>query len=252
MHPNALGNFLIQTLIEPYLRYDPKFPADPWKNLVRDLPLDAAEVKRLPGDGWEIAFDGNRVDLIAAHTSTGQSGTAKVLIDGKSPSEFPELYCITRPSPAPYTSWPAVTRIEHEKPLLAEKWTLRVTESDLEKRYLAFEVTGSKTGPDGKGTNKERFVSKSGRVVIEPRRWMICHSLRYRTKPMPEKVEVTWEVKPLFVDVYQAPKTDDPAGEYATTLAQGLSNDRHTLRIIPNGDGPLPIAAIRVYRPPVR
>ncbi len=39
--------------------------------------------------------------------------------------------------------------------------------------------------------------------------------------------------------------------EYAVTLAQGLTNAKHTLCLIPNDDGPLVIKAFRVYRPPL-
>ena len=252
VHPNKLGNFLLANLLIPSLRYDPKFPTDPWKDLVRDVAADAGCVKRGAGGSLELAFDGNRIDLIAAHTKAAKLGTAKVLIDGKAPSAFPELYTHTRPSRAPHTGWPAINRIDHTAPLVLEKWTAKILECDPEKRHLAYEVIGSVTGPDGKGTADKKFVSNSGRVIIDRGRWMVCHSLRYRKKPLPRDYEVTWEVKPLFVDVYQAPKTDDSAKEYATTLAQGLANGQHTLKIIPTGDGPVPIAAFRVYRPPLK
>lgn len=133
--------------------------------------------------------------------------------------------------------------------LVPETWRARILECDPEKNVLRYEVIGSKTGPDGTGDHIQPFVSNSGRVVIEPRMWMVCHSLRYKKQPLPEGYEVTWEVKPLFTDAYQAPKTEDPAKEYATTLVQGTANARHTLRLVPNGDGPVPVAAFRVYRP---
>jgi hypothetical protein len=75
------------------------------------------------------------------------------------------------------------------------------------------------------------------RVVIEPKMWMVNWSLRYREAELPEGYEVTWRTLPLFVDTYEAPVTDDPAGEYATRLVQGLANSEHTLKLIPNGDG---------------
>ena len=81
---------------------------------------------------------------------------------------------------------------------------------------------------------------------------MICTALRYRKKPLPEDFQVTWDVKPLFVDTYRPPEVEDPAREYATMLVQGLANGRHTVRIVPAGDGPVPIRALRVYRPPLR
>jgi hypothetical protein len=244
VHPNKLGGFLIEKLVMPYLRYDPKFPKDPWKNLARDIPV--------AGSGVELAFEGNRVDIIAAHAGHAATGTAKVLIDGQPPSQFPELYYHARPKASPGVWWPAINRIDHEKPLVLETWTARILECDVAKSLLRFEVAGSKTGPDGRGEATKRFVSNSGRVVIEPRMWSVIGALRYRKMELPKDYEVTWEVKPLFTDTYAAPQTPDAAKEYATTLAQGLTNTRHTLRLVPNGDGSVPIAAIRVYRPPLQ
>ena len=250
VHPNKLGNFLIEKLVMFQLRYDPKLPKDPWKDLVRDIPAGDAAVKRGADGSLEVAFDGNRVDVIAEHSNKAKLGTAKVLIDDKPPSAFPELYYHARVSKAPNVWWPSINRVGWEKPLAAEKWTARILECDAEKNVLKYEVIGSVTGPDGQGDQSKKFVSNSGRVVIDPGMWTICHSLRYRKIPLPPDFVVTWEVKPLFVDVYQAPRTENTAKEYYTTLAQGLSNGRHTLKLVPNGDGALPIATIRVYRPP--
>jgi len=253
VHPNKLGNFLIEKLVMPYLRYDAKFPKDPWQDLVHDIAADDGSVKRGPNGSLELTFEGNRVDVIAAQTKHEKLGTAKVLIDGKAPSEYQELHYHTRPSCAPHDRVrPAIHRIDRIKPLIVEKWTAKILECDPDKNVLRYEVTGSKTGPDGKGDHRKKFVSNSGRVVIEPRRWMVCWAVKYRKKPLPKDYEVSWEVRLLGMDVYRAPKTEDPAKEYAATLAQGLTNARHTLRIIPNGDGAVPIEAIRVYRPPLR
>ena len=251
VHPNKLGNQLIAALVLPSLRYDPKFPTEPWKDMVIDIPVGDPRVKRGADGSYELAFDGNRIDVVAARTQDAKLGTTKVLIDGKPPSQFPELYVHARPSPAPHTGWPAINRIDHRSPLVVETWTAKILECDAQKRHLAFEIVGSRTGPDGRGTNKGRFVSTSGRVIIDGNRWMIGHALRYRKKPLPEGYKVTWEVQPLFRDVYPAPTTDDAAKDYATMVAQGLSNGRHTLKHIPSGDGPVPIAAFRVYRPPL-
>jgi hypothetical protein len=54
----------------------------------------------------------------------------------------------------------------------------------------------------------------------------------------------------MFVDSYVPPKIADSTREYPTTLAQNLSNSKHTLEIVPETDGKFPIQAIRVYRPP--
>ena len=258
VHPNAFGNFLIEKLVMFSLRYDEAFPKAPWENLVRDIPASDAAVKRGTDGTLDVAFEGNRVDVIAAHTNKAKLGTAKILIDDKPPSAFPELYYHTRPraswsatSKAPKSWWPAINRVGWEKPLVVEKWTARILECDVKQNVMKYEVVGSVTGPDGQGDQSKKFVSNSGRVVIDPHTWTICWALRSRKISLPPDLVVTWEVKPLFVDVYQAPKTENAAKEYYTTLAQGLSNGKHTLKLVPNNDGALPIATIRVYRPPL-
>ena len=253
VHPNKLGNFLIAELIKPSLRYDAKFPSDPWEGMVRDVPVNDPSVQRGADGSLELAFDGNRIDVIAAPLDDGDRCTANVLIDGRPPSEFPELYYHARPSNAPHDGVrPAINSVGHEQPLVLEKWTAKILECDPERNVLRYEVTGSKTGPDGQGDHLKRFVSRSGRVVIEPRMWMVCWALNYREKPLPDDFEVTWEVKPLFKDVYQTPEKDDPTKESSVTLAQGLTNGKHTLRLVPNNDGPIAVKAFRVYRPPLR
>lgn len=251
VHPNKLGNYLIGGFIRPHLRHDPAFPREPWAGLVTDVQANDERVKRHADGSLELPFHGNRVDVVAA-ACKGTPGTARVLIDGQPPSTFPELYYHTRPSNAPHDRVrPAINRIDHEKPLVLETWTAKILACDPEKNVLKYEVIGSQTGPDGQGNHLEKFVSDSGRVVIPPRKWMVCWAVKYRKKPLPPDFTVTWEAKALFRDTYEAPVVDDAVRDYATMVAQGLSNGPHVLKIIPNGDGPMPIKAFRVYRPPL-
>ena len=81
VHPNKLGNFLIAELIKPSLRYDAKFPSDPWEGMVRDVPVNDPSVRRGADGILELTFDGNRIDVIAAPLENGDRGTANVLID---------------------------------------------------------------------------------------------------------------------------------------------------------------------------
>jgi hypothetical protein len=145
-------------------------------------------------------------------------------------------------------------RVTHVKPLILEDWTLRITRMNKDATDFAFEVIGSQTGPDGSGTNTETFVSNSGRVKIEARDWMLAQimSIFKQSAPPPVGFEVHWSVVPMFKDVYQAPDTPDKAKVYQTTLFQLISNAHHSIDIIPNGDGPVPIQALQVYRPPLR
>lgn len=252
VHPNDLGNFLIAELVKPHLRHDSAFPDQAWENLVTDIPADDSRVKRNPDGSLSLDFTGNRIDLVASANAAGVG--ADVWIDGQRPSEFPQLYYHARPGPTPVAGRPAINRIDSQAPLQVETWTARILECDPVADILRYEISGSKTGSDGTGDHKKRFVSNSGRVVIEPRMWMVNWSLRYRKTNLPKDYAVTWETKPLFVDTWTSPATVDPTRESTFTdmIAQGLKNARHTLRLVPAKKGAkLPIAAFRVYRPPL-
>jgi len=56
-------------------------------------------------------------------------------------------------------------------------------------------------------------------------------------------------VLPLFADEFLVPARKNPFGDTVITVAQGLPNGKHTLEI--TGSQDTPIAAIRVYRPPL-
>ena len=250
VHPNKLGNYLIAELVKPHLRYRPELAARQSAECVQDIPISDERVKRNPDGSIQLTFIGNRIDVIAAPVVSDAS--ACVLIDGKAPSTFPELYYHARPSPTPVAGRPAFNSIQHQTPLLVETWTARILECDLEADVLRYDVTGSKTGFDGVGDHKKRFVSNSGRVIIEPRMWMVNWSLRYRNQTLPDDYTVTWETKPLFVDTWEAPREFDPARESTrtTTVAQGLAGGEHTVTLKPARENSmLPVAAFRVFRP---
>jgi len=242
VHLNAHGNFLMAELVKRYLVHKPALPVD--KDLVKTLEV-GKDVK-WTGGKLTVEFEGSRVDAIAAKGAGGKA--APVRIDGKKPSEIPELYVVTCPSVSQAGFWPALLRIGREKPLQLEDWTLTVTETDPAATSVKFEVAGSKTGPDGAGVSTQKFVSNSGRVVIEPGDWWVKNTYQIVKKELKAGFKVTWQVKPMFVDAYEPPKAEDASRESVTTLAQGLPNGKHTLEI----DGPAPIQAIRVYKPPLK
>lgn len=300
VHPNTLGNKLIATTVMRHLRLDQT--GEGWTDRVRrhivlgEAPDERAEAMRYTGEPWkavprsvgrkmpaiavgessdsalELTFEGNRVDLIVGEYEC-ETGTAKVLIDGKPPSEHRGTYMMTRVSPPPGSHWPAIRKIEHARPLVAERWTLKITELDDRAEKVAFEVVGSKTGADGKGTSEGRFVSESGRVVIEPAWWGLAAAKRFAGGRPKVGTEITWEVVCHGVDTYDPgallEATRTKAQRYTRalgkgvrgnhnrgwvtriTLAQGLGPGEHTLTITPNGDGPVPIHAIVTHDPPL-
>jgi hypothetical protein len=289
-HFTQQGDYVVAELTERHLRYDPALAAEqrkdpalaaeqrrdpalaaePRKDLAltakqREDPALAVETRPDPVRSYEIGrdlqwtngrlrveFEGNRVDAIAGPGGAYHAALAEVWIDGKRPSEMPELYFITRPSDTFAVDWPAVNRVTAIQPLLVEDWTLKVTEVNADESQLRFEVTGSRTGPDGAGVSSEHFVSRSGRVVIEPDVWGVKRAFDYAHVATPKGFEVHWRVVPMFQDIYIAPRFEDPSAEYETTLALGLPAGKHTLELVAKEGSVPPLQAIRVYDPPLR
>lgn len=249
VHLNDHGNFLLASLVKPHLRYNPKLPNNLWKDLVRTYEV-GKDVQWQDGK-LILEFEGNRIDAVAAKFNNQDSTSATILIDGKKPSAFPELYNITRPSDAPNVDLPAIIQVSWEKPLIVEDWTARITEINYDASQFKFAVFGSKTGYDGSGVSDRKFVSNSGRVVIEPRNWWLKNAHDLSGKSTPKGFEIKWQVKPMFVDTYVAPKIETSSREYLTTIAQNLQNCQHTIEIIPNHKGVVPIQSLRVYKPPL-
>jgi len=253
IHLNALGNQLMAALVIPHLRYDPSLPADAWLNRVREVPADAPAVTRAADGSLELRFTGNRVDALAAPAAAdARLGTAKLLIDGQPPMAYDELLTTSRPTVSYKMWWPALNVAGHTAPRVPEKWTLKLTRVDAEAKNFWFTVSGSVTGPDGEGERSKRFVSNSGRLVVEPGDWWMETTQRYANNAVvPEGFEVTWEVRPNYVTAYQAVANTDPTRDTATLLVQGLKPGEHTLRLVPQGDGALNLAGFRVYNPPL-
>lgn len=248
VHLNPQGHHLMAALVKAHLVYRGKFDPSSWSKTIHDVLPGDPSLKTGADGTLELQFDGNRVDILPA-PCPGEPVQAKVLLDGKAPSQCPGVMCFTRPSNAPGVWWPAIMRVEHREPLVAEKWTLRTIKSDVEAKQIEFEVTGSQTGADGSGTSDKPFASRSGRVVIEPKSWNVQFALKYRKLALPTGFQVTWEAKSQGLDVYDAPKAEQPDRQYLTTLVQGMPSGKHVLRLVPQGNRPIPIRALRVYRP---
>lgn len=255
VHHNKRGAELYARLINTFLVRDPALPNELGSKWIKDISAaDASAVKRLADGSIEIRFSGNRIDAIA---TSAPGPIADVLVDGRKPSSFPATYTPTRPSAAPFMWMPSFKVLGHDKPLVAEDWTLHVLESTPDGKKFRFRVMGSVTGDDGEGTNTERFVSKSGRIVIDPaeQNWMIAWCLEYRSKKkpveMPKDFQVTWKVVPHFVDRLDFPAAKNDGSENAVTLIQGIANGPHTLRLTPAAGAKLTLQGFRVYQPPL-
>jgi hypothetical protein len=274
VHPNPNGNWLMAQLIGRHIKYNPLFPS-PWLNMVQTcfakfaydvngiMPLVFTGkpwkmVNGVPtGDsgksGLKLTFYGSRVDLIAGQIPKSEkTGTARILIDGKPVESNKSLYAITRPGPGPKTWFPLIRRISYNRPLIPETWTLTIDKVNADSTVWNFSVKGSQTGFDGSGNSEESFVSKSGRVVIDQSDYQFADIKKTFKIATPVGFEASWTVIPLFQSTYTALETSDKTKVYKTTLVQGLENGSHTLELIPLGDGPVPVEAFEIHRPPMQ
>ncbi|MEI6072821.1 MAG: hypothetical protein WCS31_13585 [Verrucomicrobiae bacterium] len=277
IHPNYLGGSLLGHLVLRHFRFNENAPSF-WTSTVRtyeaakplvdkDSEISLVGNWRLLEDGIEagkttdslkMAFTGNRVDLVVpAVTSKEKWGSAKILIDGKSPSQFPECYASTRARCdfAP-DSRPGFRYVKLGPDPVAENWILKISNLSDDLKTFDYEFVGSKTGSDGNGSAKVsgNIISKSGKVSA-------CGGFNFHEiagfakatlGSMPKEFTIGWKVYLTGSDTY-APRCDLPAGEIEThTVAQGLSNASHVLEIISNGDGPLPLKEIVVHSPPLK
>lgn len=291
VHPNRAGNRLLADLVGRHIRYNPDAPAGwtdtvrtylaadalepvnpaspgplrftgrPWQvNTARaDRGRDlAAVVGNDPNSALKLRFRGNRVD-VEAGLAPGPLGTARVLIDGVPPSEHPGCYAIGRPSKVTGSRWPGIRRVGHREKLVEETWTLEVLSIDRSAKKFTYRVSGSVTGADGEGSSEGVFVSDSGRVVLHPKDFVFAAAKRHTGGRPHTGMKITWKVVAQCTDTYR-PEAAPEGGKQRqafgaavqrTTLVQGLSNGPHTLEIIPNGDGPVPIEALVVHEPPL-
>ena len=276
IHPNPKGYAIMCDLAMRHFRPNTLFPGG-WGGIVKTYearrPLEERKdeitftgapwkvegpgaVGDSPSSAMKLRFIGNRVDVVAFPCE--DVGSAKIMIDGRAPSSFPELYACTKAMQGKgisirpdYEQTPIVNRVTLGANPLIEDWTLRVTEVRSPKDF-SYEVVGSVTGHDGVGDSKERFVSKSGRITIEPQDIVISWLFEYRKERLVCGVEGDWKVVPMFVDQWRPTGKADPGRWERLTLAQGLENREHTIEIIPDGNGNIPVKELIVHEPPLK
>ena len=246
LHLNAHGNYLMAEIISSHLRHRPDLLADSGDDRVKTYTV-GPEGDLLWKDGkLVLPFEGNKVDLIC---KDGSGSPASIRIDGKKPSEFPELYSATRTEMLGFRTVPVLLRVQNVKPHLIETWNMTITDIADEGKRFRFKLKGSVTGDDGEGESGKSFVSKSGRVAIGPDDFLMRTAAVWSRDRNGQAVELQWKVVPLFADAFVVPAAKNPFGDTVVIAAQGLPNAKHTLEITGSPDTPL--AAIRVYRPPL-
>jgi hypothetical protein len=270
IHLNDKGGALQAQFVMRHFRYNTLFPSC-WMNMVRTYearrPLEEqSDEITFTGKPWRrigkgvvgekansslrLRFHGNRVDVIA-FPAGDKLGTAKILIDSKSPSSFNDAYAITRTNKNPISGRPMLNRVNLGKKPVAEDWTLNVNNISKDGKLFRFNLAGSVTGPDGEGTQEKFFTSKSGRISFDPAEFTFAAAVGQTKKPFPDEVTVTFQTRMMGMDVWAPSPKPEEDNIDSYTLIQGIENREHTLEIIPNGDGAVPVYEVVVHRPPL-
>lgn len=191
----------------------------------------------------QMAFTGNRIDLIGWRSPDG--GTAEVWVDGK-PADQAAVFYASYIDPdngnAVCPPMPPRDRAPHgvdlASNLIPQKWTISMTSDQGD-----FELTGSVTGPDGKGNAFRPFTSTSGQIRIDPAMWREARTNR------------TGDV--FRFEVYRAavgrvdfrgPQTE----KFRLRLVADLPGGPHTLKLVACGDGPVTVDALDIFEPPLK
>jgi hypothetical protein len=108
----------------------------------------------------------------------------------------------------------------------------------------------AETGEDGIGTNTVRFVSKSGRVVIEDYDHWLARTVHFGYGRVPDGFFATWKTYVRGVDQVSA-GTQPPSSPHPgwITLANGLSETTHRLVLTTKPGSEFPLRQLRVKSP---
>jgi hypothetical protein len=242
VHLNAAGDALMAALVLRCLRHVPEAGASPLESAVQTIRVGNEQPVAFRGGALELAFQGNRIDAV-----TERGGEARVRIDGAPPSQNSELYSFSR-ARVNGAIWPPLYDLGAHAAREVEDFTLQVDRQTGEPARYTFELTGSRSGRDGSGDTSRRFVSRSGRVIIEPGDWNIEYAFELAGfRRVPPHFTIAFGVVPHLADHVRGEHV--AAGkEHSVTLAQGLSNGPHTLELHAQ-EGEAPITALRIYRP---
>lgn len=199
---------------------------------IQSIGMDDPAVTKNSDGSITLAFDGNRVCAVSDGLQEAET-QVELLLDGEPVGGYSELWATTRPSTGPM--WmPAINTVSWQSTPVKEDWTLTALDgSAKDGSLIRYQVAGSVTGPDGEGDSKTRFVSNSGRVVIEPSDIGLEWQFSYTKKELPDPFTVTWSYYPLFAE------TLSPAeARTRTVLIQNCANGPHRLTIRPKDGAP--------------
>ena len=216
---------------------------------ITEVPFESDMVKKNSDGSVELTFEGNRVVAIP---DGKQLGKMNILLDGKSPAAYPEMYANTRPSTL--VMWmPMIRCVERKDGVLpiAQNWELIYTEGTKREGPVAYKVKGSVTGEDGYGRSDEDFVSNSGQVVIKTADFhgnqqykRFLKNPRFSNNYARVGQKIKWKTYPLHSEMFSSAKT-----ERRVVIVQNCENTKHTLKFIPTKNAKIGISKFVIYKP---
>lgn len=242
VHLNDKGQELMASLFDAFIEaqvHDASQATAPSRRLRLEVPPANA-------DG-SLSFRVQDAYRVEAVTSAPLPAHGLVLVDGVPVEQRDSCYAHSRPDRlAPHLVWPPIRQVGTSASLIEETWTATLTDLSDGGASFAFAVTGSETGPDGKGTSAGDFVSHSGRVVLKATNWMIERAHALHGLPLLEPLTVTWDTRYLCDDTVRVPTPGSDT--LIRTLVTGLHGGDATITLLPGPDGLPPIDHVLVTR----
>ena len=237
VHQSEYGAKIINANIIAHLRNPKRFSYEPESREYRIEPV------RGDDGSLKATFIGNRIDLIGTMTDGG--GKWSVRLDGM-PAEEIDAFLMSYVQPDndnarvgrgsnPRDQSPHGITLGTN--IVPQSWTIVMTSDKGD-----YELTGSVTGSDGQGNAFIPFVSESGQIKIEPELWRRAERNRKGDR-------FTFGVKRSVLS--QIELNSQAKKRFQLRIAEGLSNGRHELELIPIGIPSGTIEYFRAYRPPM-
>lgn len=238
VHLNAHGNYLMASIINQYFKSLPETPTT-------DLLVQTKSAGKdfiVKGTKLNMQVNGNRIDLLWKQHA-GSTEKILVHIDGKKPSAFKTCYYYTRPAFDTNSFFlkkiGQLLAIKLSDKAKEENWMMTVLWADSVRQQIGFSLTGSITGQDGSGSSDSVFISRSGKIIIEPAFWFRAKEFAKFPWLKPGDV-LRWQVRSMCRDEAM------PDSSALTTIVQGLENGQHQLTL--TGKNLNKLQAIKVYQ----
>lgn len=198
----------------------------------------------------KFSFTGNRIDLIALGTPA--SGSARIRIDGR-PADEIDAFFTTFIQPGPQNVGQPFQRGDRSPHgillgtgIVPQDWTIAMLDDDGN-----YEITGSVTGPDGRGSVFDAFTSKSGQIVVDPELWR-GNSVKKGERKAANKKGDTFTFRVYRTGIGSVNFKRDKRGLFHLPLVMNLPNGAHEVEIVADGNGELLLDSLYVYEPPLK